>query len=269
MKQLTFPVIEPFDAENIRELVQSHNKVNLSRLDIFDSIASTNQYLLEQAKSEKVSGWFCFAESQTKGRGRPGKKWFSPRGGNIYCSVLWRFPLVLTGLAGLSLAVGVIVVEVLHKYGVKTGAGLKWPNDIIFAQRKLGGILIESMPPEKNSVAVVIGIGINLQLPQEAEKNWIALTEIIGAPIDRNRFAGLLVNELLAQLTHFQAHGLSGFLARWHELDILRDKPVTVSSAVENVNGIVQGISDTGELLLKTKAGGLQHFQCGEVNVRY
>ncbi len=109
----------------------------LARLDIFNTIASTNTYLLDQAKVNPVSGWICLAEQQSKGRGRQGRTWFSPRGGNIYFSMLWQFREHKYDLSGLSLAVAVMLIHVLQQLGVSADLQLKWPNDIWIAGRKL------------------------------------------------------------------------------------------------------------------------------------
>jgi BirA family biotin operon repressor/biotin-[acetyl-CoA-carboxylase] ligase len=225
---------------------------------------------LEQAKKENSDGWFCFAETQTKGRGRLGRSWFSPAGANIYCSLSWRFP-VSQNLSGLSLAVAVILGDVLRKYGVFQGVFFKWPNDIIFAKRKLAGILCESLPAKNEFTVVVIGIGVNLQFPNSAavEKDWIDLHEITQSTIQRNLFAGLLVDELLQQLTRFEQEGFESFIGSWRERDILNRTNVIVQLSKENIAGISQGIDENGALIVRTSDGAVRKFQTGEVSVRF
>ena len=140
---------------------------------------------MSQAKSGP-SGWACFAEQQTHGRGRQERTWFSPYGKNIYCSLLWRFAISQGNLSGLSIAVAVMVVRALKKYGISAGIQVKWPNDILFSARKLAGILVE-----RSGSAVVIGVGVNLNFSQETETTWISLAEITQQPVARNYFAGL------------------------------------------------------------------------------
>jgi BirA family biotin operon repressor/biotin-[acetyl-CoA-carboxylase] ligase len=265
-----FPVIEALEPEKIRLHVQAPQQERLTRLEIFNAIDSTNQYLLTHAKKENSSGWFCFAESQTEGRGRLGRTWFSPAGANIYCSLLWRFPVARV-LSGLSLAVAVILGDVLREYGVFRGVFFKWPNDIIFANRKLAGILCESLPAKNGFIPVVIGIGVNLQFPNSdaVEKDWIDLHEIMDAPVQRNLFAGLLVDELLKQITRFEQEGFESFIGRWRERDILNRTNVIVQMSKENIAGISQGIDENGALIVLTDDGSLRKFQTGEVSVRF
>jgi BirA family biotin operon repressor/biotin-[acetyl-CoA-carboxylase] ligase len=264
-----FPVIEALEPEKIRAQVKDQQLERLTRLEIFNSIDSTNQYLLSQAKNESSSGWFCFAEQQTQGRGRLGRTWFSPAGENIYCSVLWRFPSSLN-LSGLSLAVAVILGDVLHEYGVLQGIFFKWPNDILFSKRKLAGILCESLSSKNGFTNVVIGIGVNLQFPNstDVEKNWIDLHEITKAPIQRNYFAGVLVDELLKQLSRFEQEGFVNFIDRWRDRDILNRTNVIVQMSNESIAGISQGIDENGALIVLTDDGDLKKFQTGEVSVR-
>ena len=266
MMDVTFPVFESLDEEKILAAIKPAPHVeNLFRIDVFDLISSTNTYLLECAKQKNVSGWFCFAEQQSKGRGRLGRSWYSPRGASIYCSVLWCLPAAEKDWSALSLVIGVIVIEVLNRYGVTMEVGLKWPNDLIVAGRKLGGVLLECLPEQNAKIPVVIGIGINLELPKPSEERWIDVAEISDRPIRRNEMAGLLVDELLAQLPVYEREGLGGFIDRWRQRDILRGQVVRIQKSEEEITGTVLGINDGGEIILKTVQGEIQLFCCGEV----
>jgi BirA family biotin operon repressor/biotin-[acetyl-CoA-carboxylase] ligase len=239
-------------------------------MNIFDSINSTNTYLLACAKASAPSGSICFAEQQKEGRGRLGREWFSPRGANIYCSLLWYFPAVQQELGALSLAVAVMVVHALKKYGIVAGLELKWPNDILFSGRKLAGILLERLPEKDGEIAVVIGVGINLQLPSSHPEiaNWIDVAEITGRAVARNYLAGLLVNELLGKLNLYQRQGLRPFLVEWRQYNTMRGKEVVVQTATEKIVGVMTDVTEQGELLLLCDDGKTQRFQCGEVSVR-
>jgi BirA family transcriptional regulator, biotin operon repressor / biotin---[acetyl-CoA-carboxylase] ligase len=266
----TFPVIEPLEVKKIRSQVLGSHVTRLSQLEIFDVIDSTNQYLLQRSRSENTSGVFCFAEQQTQGRGRLGREWYSPRGANIYCSVAWRFPVAIN-LSALSLAVAVILGEVLHKYGVTADIEFKWPNDIIFSGGKLAGILLESLPEKNGEKVVVIGVGINLQLPEsvKVENNWMDVATLTDAPLQRNLFAGILVDELLKQLIIFEQKGFAAFIERWRDRDILNRRNVIVQMSKETIAGISQGIDENGALLVELSDGSMRKFQNGEVSVRY
>ncbi|MBV8802400.1 MAG: biotin--[acetyl-CoA-carboxylase] ligase [Gammaproteobacteria bacterium] len=253
------PLFERLDESKILSFVSKENLCYLSALDIFDSIPSTNQFLLEQAKTSP-SGHFCLAEQQTAGRGRRGRVWDTPLGGNIACSLLWRFK---NNISGLSNAVGVILVNVLRQYGIKEGLQLKWPNDVLFAQRKLAGILIE-----KIGESVIIGIGVNLHLPEPKLKERIDVNEIMNKAVARNELVGLLINELLKALPLFQQQGLKGFIKEWRKWDGLTGCKVNVLTPERVFCGIAQGINEKGEFLLLDQEQKIHVFQYGEVTVR-
>jgi BirA family biotin operon repressor/biotin-[acetyl-CoA-carboxylase] ligase len=256
---------EPFDSNCIKSGLDPHNLQSLFRLEIFNSITSTNTYLLEQSKINPTSGWVCLAEEQTQGRGRRGRTWYSPKGGNIYCSILWDF--LDRDVSALSIAVGVMVIKALQKYHTIEGLRLKWPNDIIFSGRKLGGILLE-----RRATFVVVGIGLNLYLPENNEieliANSIDLSRITNQKIERNHLTGLLVNELLSGLNLFAQSGVTPFLADWRQCDALIGHQVTVSTPTQNYVGEMKGINEQGELLLLDDQNRMQQFCYGEVTVR-
>jgi BirA family biotin operon repressor/biotin-[acetyl-CoA-carboxylase] ligase len=256
---------------NYNSIVKAISPENLSRLnaiDIFEIINSTNTWLLQGVKSGMASATFCFAEQQTQGRGRHGKVWFSPFGQNIYCSLLWHFTLSDVDLSALSLAVGVMVVAALAKYGVADALQLKWPNDIYFNGRKLGGILLESLPLADAKIAVVMGIGLNVDFGDaQVSPDWIALREITGEPQERNLLAGLLANELLAQLPRYVEQGFAGFSTEWRKLDMLMGQNVTIASDGQETIGTVQDITARGELIVKNSSGE-RSYAWGEVTVR-
>jgi len=247
------------NSDKIKAFIETNNLQYFYGIDIFETIDSTNTYLLNQVQNSQISGLACLANQQTHGRGRQGKTWYSPPGANIYCSLLWHFGEVAQDISGLSLAIGVIVKNALKKYGVTTGIQLKWPNDVLYSGRKLAGILLE-----RKGQHVVIGIGINIVLPETADKHWIALSEIYPIEQDRSRLAGLLINELLENINLYQKSGLTHFLPEWRQHDFLLDKKIIVDS---KVSGVVTGINDQGELLLVDLYGNQQKFRCGEVSV--
>jgi BirA family biotin operon repressor/biotin-[acetyl-CoA-carboxylase] ligase len=161
----------------------------------------------------------------------------------------------------------------LKKFGVAAGIELKWPNDVLFSGRKLAGILLESLPEQAGHVPVVIGIGLNVQLPGDADNitqsDWIDMTEIMGQSIDRHYLIGLIINELLAQLPIYQQRGLAVFLEKWRQYDLLKGKKIIVHTALESLSGEMVGLDEMGRLLLRHETGEVLSFQCGEVSVRY
>ncbi len=259
---MLYQPVELLNSEKIKSVIELDNLQRLSQLEILDTIDSTNSYLLRLIKSNVSSGRVCFAEQQTQGRGRRGRSWFSPHAKSIYCSLLWRFKEVQQDISGLSIAVAVMILNSLKKYGITEGIQLKWPNDILFAGRKLAGILLEC-----SGTHVVIGIGLNLCLPQR-EDHWIDVMQITGELPKRNYLAGLLLNELLEKLPLYQANGLKEFVSEWRKYDFFTGKNITVHLPEKSVSGVMYGINDAGELLLQDQENRLRNFRYGEITVR-
>lgn len=256
---------EGLDEEKIKSGLTLSSLNLLSKLEIFQTIDSTNTYLLKHSRQKGISGWVCFAEEQSHGRGRQGRTWYSPKGSNIYCSVLWDFSN--KDVSSLSIAVGVMVLEALQKYGVTRGLQLKWPNDILFAERKLGGILLE-----RTGSFVVIGIGLNVFLSQKPEDLLFSatdLTEVMSESVNRNVLASLLVNELLIKLQLYSEQGLNPFIHTWRQHDILLNRKITISTPGKVFSGEMRGINEKGELLMLDEQNHLQSFCYGEVSVRF
>jgi BirA family biotin operon repressor/biotin-[acetyl-CoA-carboxylase] ligase len=200
--------LELLDSDAILAGLQAEAKRALNRLIVLESTVSTNQYLLDLKQTS--SGIACLAEHQTNGRGRRARAWVSPYGANIYFSLLWNFPGGATDLTGLSLAVGVMVAEALRDYGLHE-ISLKWPNDILYRQHKLGGILLEMVGNIEGPCQVVIGIGLNVSMSRTLatgiEQAWTDIRSIIGQKPARNRLVSLLLNQLLIQLPVFEKEG--------------------------------------------------------------
>ncbi|MDR3477143.1 MAG: biotin--[acetyl-CoA-carboxylase] ligase [Gammaproteobacteria bacterium] len=269
--RLVKQTVELLDSDKIKAAMTPGSLSKLHTLSVFDTIGSTNSYLMDCAKSGVLSGSVCIADQQTRGRGRQGRTWYSPPGANIYCSLLWYFPVQQTDLAALSLAVAVMVAKCLTKYGITNGIQLKWPNDVLFQSQKLAGILLERLPENAEQIGIVVGVGLNLMLPQENVESaqWIDVASIAHRPLQRNYLAGLLINEILHGLSVYQQQGFRAFINEWQQLDVMRGKEVTVHRVLETVTGTMEGINEKGELLLKSSDNTLRTFHCGEVSVRY
>jgi BirA family biotin operon repressor/biotin-[acetyl-CoA-carboxylase] ligase len=240
-----------------------------SGLEIHFEIDSTNRYLMQQARTGLKSGYFCLAEQQQQGRGRRGRDWVSPLGGNIYLSLLWRFAEGPASLAGLSLVVGIAVARALDALGI-TEHGLKWPNDVLWQGQKLAGILLEVAGETTGPCHAVIGVGLNVTMPREAataiEQAWVDI-ETIQPGLGRNRIAAELVHQLLLVLAKFQQSGLHGFVDEWRSLDHLANQEVVLHLPVRKIKGINRGIDEQGSLCLEVE-GKISRYGSGEVSLR-
>lgn len=173
-------------------------------IEFFDTIDSTNDYLLAKKNSVNV---VCIAEHQSKGKGQFGRTWHSPHGENIYLSYRCHLPKPMGEIGNLSMQVGELVCRVLNQFGIREGLTVKWPNDVLFDGKKLAGILLEVQPGADNSSYAVIGIGLNVNMLADIDINisqpWTSVQAIVGHPVDRNRVAVVLINELTAQIRKF------------------------------------------------------------------
>ncbi len=233
----------------------------------FERLDSTNAWLLAAAAGGAVSGTVCLADRQNAGRGRRGRRWISPPGSNLYLSLLWRFPLSPGELQGLSIATGIACARVLRSLGAN-GVSLKWPNDLYWDRRKLGGILIE-MSHGRDCV-VVAGIGINVAIPDDAgsriDQPWTDLAMALPRPLTRDALATALLDALLPLYAGFPQ--TTGDLPQaWAAFDHLANQEVELRTERGCRRGIARGIDFQGALLLDTAAGRERHIT-GEVSVR-
>ncbi|MDB5812462.1 MAG: biotin/acetyl-CoA-carboxylase ligase [Betaproteobacteria bacterium] len=240
-------------------------------VDVLDRADSTNTQLMARAAAGARSGSVLAAEWQTDGRGRRGRAWHALPGAALTFSLLWRFEQGAGFLAGLSLAVGVATMRALAQHQVK-GAGLKWPNDVLWQGRKLAGMLIEMQGDMLGPSAAVIGIGLNCRMPalmlDRIDQPAVDLTAATGQVPERNRVLASLLLELERVLGVFAREGFAPFRAEWQSYDVYRDKPVKIALPDGGiVNGTAEGVADNGALLVATKSGQLR-FHSGEVSLR-
>lgn len=268
-----YRLAEPLDlleGDAIRASIGPECVVHIADLEIHTALDSTNRHLLDRARAGAVSGSACLAEMQCAGRGRLGRAWVSPFAANLYLSLLWRFEGAPPGLAGLSLAAGVAGVAALADLGVD-GVALKWPNDLIWNGRKLGGILIDVAGESAGPCLAVIGVGINVAMPESAGASigqpWTDLGAITGARIARNRLAGRLLRHLALTLGRFADDGFAPFVTQWRRLDLASGRTVELRLPDRTVTGIGEGVDAEGALLLRID-GRRHRFTAGEVSLR-
>ncbi len=240
-----------------------------SQIELISVIDSTNQYLLERV-NESDKGRVCLAEYQAKGRGRRGRQWISPFGTNLYLSMYWRLDAGMAAAMGLSLVVGIAAVEALESMGVQ-GVKLKWPNDLYFQDKKLAGILVEMSGQAGGAAHLVIGMGLNIGMPDiqpEIDQPWTTLNQVSdGLTIDRTVLALNLIEHWKTALEEYEMTGLAGFVDRWNRLDNFIDRPVKLLMGPREIHGIVKGIDQQGGVVLETN-NGLETYIGGEISLR-
>ncbi|MEI7614460.1 MAG: biotin--[acetyl-CoA-carboxylase] ligase [Betaproteobacteria bacterium] len=243
------------------------------RLDVV-SIAeceSTSSLLLQRAEIGAPSGTVIVTDHQRAGRGSRGRSWSASPQSSLTFSLLWRFDCELHRLAGLSLVVGVAVVRALEACGT-SGVSLKWPNDILLGDAKLGGILVEVESDEDSSLAVV-GIGLNLRLPESIEPSDFALKpaaldQLLSPLPERHDLLAKLLIELVHILDQFAEGGFAVLRNEWQARNAWQDKPVHLlrDGRVE-MEGLCRGADDDGALLVET-ATGVERCLSGDLSMR-
>ncbi|WP_318367083.1 bifunctional biotin--[acetyl-CoA-carboxylase] ligase/biotin operon repressor BirA [Enterobacter sp.] len=245
-----------------------NQQINQGTVAVLPVIDSTNQYLMDRI-SQLQSGDACVAEYQQAGRGRRGRKWFSPFGANLYLSMFWRLEQGPAAAIGLSLVIGIVMAEVLRDLGAEQ-VRVKWPNDLYLQDRKLAGILVELTGKTGDAAQIVIGAGINLAMrnveTDVINQGWINLQEA-GLTVDRNTLAVRLITELRAALVLFEQEGLSPYLSRWEKLDNFINRPVKLIIGDKEIFGISRGIDTQGALLLE-QDGIIKPWVGGEISLR-
>ena len=226
-------------------------------LSLYETVGSTNDVVRDHANSDVLAGVVVLAEEQTHGRGRRGRAWHSPAGGNLYLSMGWEFDLALERLSGLSLAVGAMLAEAFSRE-FNIDLQLKWPNDFYYDGRKLGGILVEILPERHERQRLVLGIGLNVTMPSSEpppiDRPWTDMTAVIGAPIDRNELAAVIIDNVTRGFMEFETRGLPHWLERWRSRDFLLGRSVTVNNPLP-LTGTAAGVNEEGALLIEAAAG--------------
>ena len=244
---------------------------DLVTLELHDLLDSTNTQLNERARQGAAPGTVCIAELQTAGRGRLGRAWHSPFAGNFCLSVLWHYP-DHQAIAGLSLAVGVAIVRALKQVGIED-VGLKWPNDVLWQGRKLGGILMEVTGEIHGKHAVIVGIGLNRHIPaaraESIDQAWVDLEQITGGKTpSRNRLMAGLLNQLVPLLQTYADLGLAAYLDEWRRYHVFDGRNVVLRQGERTIRGVVTGVSAAGLLRLDCEGEGVREFSSGDVSLR-
>lgn len=236
------------------------------KIEVFEEINSTNTYLktIEDFELRHIA----IAEIQNIGRGRMGRNWHSPFGQNLYLSYAYPFKKDVSELGGLSIIVGMAALAAIKEIGIEASIGLKWPNDGVFENHKLFGILVELQSEANSSSRAIIGIGINVNMLIDSPiitQKWTSLQKITDKYIDRNKLCIALIHNLNALLEIFAKHGLKDFLNQWHKIDALYGKEITINNAKNT--GIAKGINEQGQLLLELKTGEVIACSSGETSI--
>jgi BirA family biotin operon repressor/biotin-[acetyl-CoA-carboxylase] ligase len=239
-------------------------------LELFETIDSTSDHLLRM--NHRSSGLrVCLAEHQSKARGRFARKWHAPLGQNVYFSLLYPFAKDLSALAGLSLVIGLSICNTINSlYELPELALVKWPNDIVYGDAKLGGILVEVEAEAHGFCAAVIGIGLNVNMVDacgEIDRKWTSIRKINNKDNDRNTLTVRLINDLLIYIRNFEQYGFEYFMEEWRSKDALLNKSIELKVGQNIHRGQVKGVNTQGHLLLQVVPGRVESFSSGEATL--
>ena len=248
------------DATAIHDSLNSDVAARLDQLEVFAEIDSTNSYLLQQPAPAAGKHRVAIADHQTAGRGRQNREWISAPGASLCLSLAYTFSSRPDNLPGLTLAIGVAAVNALSETGVD-GVDLKWPNDIVARNGKLGGMLAEAQFRGDANATVVAGIGLNVDLPvtliQDNASRWSQratdLNSLVATPPSREIISGALIDNFVNALRIFETSGFGPFIESWRHHDWLCGRRITVEQTNGSISGTASGVDDDGALLLRSE----------------
>jgi BirA family biotin operon repressor/biotin-[acetyl-CoA-carboxylase] ligase len=261
------PGFERLEPERVRGALATSTSAWYRRLDCYAEVDSTNQVLLERSRTESIDGHLCLAEHQSAGRGRQGRGWSMPWGAGLCLSLGWR-PDPTPACLGITAGIG--VVRALRQAGL-SAAGLKWPNDILCQDKKLGGILVETRAAPRAPGAAVIGIGLNMAWPPglaaDLGQPHIDVRTALGRALSRNRLAAALIDAVCEVLHTVKDRGFEALGAEWATYDLVVGKAVEVRSPEGVITGEARRL-DPGGALWVAVGQRLLRLRCGEVSLR-
>lgn len=261
--------IELLNSQSITKYLSDTTQQSLHTLYMLDEVDSTNAYLALKLASVPTA---CIAELQTQGRGQRNRNWHMDYGQNIMLSLAWPMNIPVVKCLGLSQMVAMVICETLNDLTNDNRYRIKWPNDILYQNKKLAGILIELKPYQYKHYAI-IGIGLNFAMSastkQLIDQPTIDLQTIQANqtnPVTRNQLFAALLNSLCTAIPKFIDHGLELWLAKWPALDTYFERVINIKRNQQEYSGTVLGINERGELLLKTKSETLA-FHSGDIRL--
>jgi BirA family biotin operon repressor/biotin-[acetyl-CoA-carboxylase] ligase len=260
------------DIELIRRASNKSPEDGLVQIEAFTEIDSTNSYLMQMPGPEPQKSHIAVTSNQTAGRGRHGKTWQSPPGSGLCLSAAYTFAVRPDNLSALTLALGLGAIDALEELGAR-GVELKWPNDLVALDGKLGGILTEVQPQSPGAATVVAGIGINVDLNAELElgieTGWarrvVDLKDVCDVVPTHEEVAGKIAKHLLNTFVDFETSGFAAVADRWSQYDWLSGREITIDTSEKQFSGIGYGVADDGALLVDTAEAGIRRVTSGTI----
>ncbi|MBI3236910.1 MAG: biotin--[acetyl-CoA-carboxylase] ligase [Chlamydiales bacterium] len=233
----------------------------------FDTIESTQTWAKKHAPTLDPEYITCITAScQTKGRGRHAKKWFSPNGCNLYASLYFTLPQTCPYISHLGQILSLSCITMLEKKGFTLE--IKWPNDILISGKKIGGILVETLPLN-SSLGVILGIGLNINMPshllEKIDQPATSLSQLSSHAWEIEAIFNLLLEQFIKDLNALLKHGFNRFLPKYESLLKYKGEIIQVRNAKELVEGIFHSITPDGRLNLQLPCGKILCISSGEL----
>jgi BirA family biotin operon repressor/biotin-[acetyl-CoA-carboxylase] ligase len=261
---------EPLILLNSKKIKSLLKDVDINTISIFEAMPSTQTYLTGQPCQSSFD--ICLTEIQTQGRGRLNRSWYSPFGQNIYMSISRLLKKDLSQLNGLTLIIALSLADAIDKFcNFETPILTKWPNDLMYNEKKLAGLLVEVVAESNGFSRIIIGMGVNVNLKKEESrkkinKPWTSLSQINSQYYDRNLLMSAIIHHLARDLVIFEKEGLAAFMLKWKKRDYLYGKSITATVNSNHISGTAMGITPTGHLKIKTKNQVLD-FSVGDISL--
>jgi len=250
------------DAEQIRAPIPHESRERLDLLEVFTEIDSTNSHLMNQPAPLPGRFRVALAEHQTAGRGRRDKRWHSAGSGGLCLSMAYTFAGPRLDLSAVTLAAGVGVADALESLGT-AGIGLKWPNDLVMRNGKLGGILTEARRRSGGQATIVVGVGINVDMSRSNQAGNISssigqVSDLASCGVSipsRSALSAALIEKLFVTLVDFEASGFAAFADAYDRYDWLKGQTISVDMSDGRVDGLSEGVDIDGALIIRTDSG--------------
>ncbi|WP_374018715.1 biotin--[acetyl-CoA-carboxylase] ligase [Paenibacillus thiaminolyticus] len=241
-----------------------------NRLRIVEKTESTQNEAAAWAKEGVPEGAIVLAEEQTGGRGRQGHLWHSPAGKGVWMSIVLRPRIPLPYTPHLTLLGAVAMFRAMKKL-TAAPLGIKWPNDILADGKKVAGILLESAAEDERLLYVIAGIGISVNLdaadfPEELQERATSLKIMTGREVDRASLVAACLQELEQLYRLYEEEGFAPIRTLWEAQSITLGRQVTIETPQGPLQGIAEGLDESGALLLRDKMGTVQKVFSGDVH---
>lgn len=243
-----------------------------NELLFFNEIESTNRYLYQKAsKNDMPDGTVVISDSQSAGRGRLKRTWISPKGKNLYISVLLKPNIIPNDATIFTFLASCALKDTFDEYGVNSK--IKWPNDILIDGKKVAGVLTELKINSVSVEFIIVGIGVNINMTNnfimcvmpDISHKVTSLSIELGKELMREEFAATLINNIDDYYLRFLKYGKSNILSVWVEKWGGIGTELEILDGEKTYKGLVESVDENGFLYIRDKDGKLEKVIAGDI----